>query len=172
MARRGRLSLKRNSLLCARSAASGFAQVPTGATRCRRGPRRVERALDVPPSECGRLSQLDSAGLIVSDTFAAECSQAQRVGVEPARCPRRAGYTHTLRSPWQVLVLLPLFFLLLFLHLLLLALFLVFLTALVSHRPAPCSPLWLVTASASQTRVSLGGMTGYFANHERVLCQN
>jgi hypothetical protein len=51
-----------------------------------------------------------------------------------------------------------LFFLLLFLHLLLLALFLVFLTTLVSHRPAPCSPLWLVTTSASQTPVSFGGM--------------
>jgi hypothetical protein len=35
-----------------------------------------------------------------------------------------------------------LFLLLLFLHLLFLALFLVFLTTLVSHRLTPCSPLW------------------------------
>jgi hypothetical protein len=45
--------------------------------------------------------------------------------------------------------------LLLFLHLLFLALFLVFLTTLVSHRLAPCSPLWLVTASALQHRSPL-----------------
>src|SRR6478672_2983267 len=61
-----------------------------------------------------------------------------------------------LRSPWQLLVLLPLCLLLLFLHLLLLGLFLVFLTTLVSHRLAPCSPLWLVAASASARRSRLG----------------
>ena len=38
-----------------------------------------------------------------------------------------------LRSPWAVLILLPLFLLFLFLHLLLLAFFLVFLATFVSH---------------------------------------
>jgi hypothetical protein len=43
------------------------------------------------------------------------------------------GASFLLRSPWAVLILLPLFLLFLFLHLLLLAFFLVFLAALVSH---------------------------------------
>ena len=56
--------------------------------RCRRGLRRVERALDVPPSGCRRLSQHESAGLIVSDAFAAEGSQHQKERAwRPARMP-------------------------------------------------------------------------------------
>ncbi len=55
---------------------------------------------------------------------------------ESDRCewaPDGCGTSFLLRSPWAVLILLPLFFLLLLLHLLLLAFFLVFLAAFVSH---------------------------------------
>jgi hypothetical protein len=49
------------------------------------------------------------------------------------RAPDGCGASFLLRSPWAVLILLPLFLLFLFLHLLLLAFFLVFLATLVSH---------------------------------------
>jgi hypothetical protein len=119
--------------------------------------RRVERALDVPPSGCRRRSQHgfcrpDCVGHVRSGGFAtSESACAAR-----HEWRRRAGYIHNLRSPWQVLVLLPLLLLLLFLHLLLLALFLVFLTTLVSHRSAPCSPLWLVAASLVRVSTRVG----------------
>ena len=47
--------------------------------------------------------------------------------------PDGCGARFLLRSPWAVLILLPLFLLFLFLHLLLLAFFLVFLATFVSH---------------------------------------
>src|SRR5260221_10517504 len=47
--------------------------------------------------------------------------------------PDGIGPSFLLRSPWAVLILLPLFLLLLLLHLLLLAFFLVLLATLVSH---------------------------------------
>src|SRR5712691_4659358 len=49
------------------------------------------------------------------------------------RAPDGCGASFLLRSPWAVLILLPLFLLFLFLHLLLLAFFLVFLATFVSH---------------------------------------
>jgi hypothetical protein len=107
-------------------------------------------AFGVPQTLATRICRPDCLGHVRSGGFA----QSESVW-RPARGPRRASNVHSLRSSWQLFVLLPLFLLLLFLHLLLLALFLVFLTTLVSHCLAPWSLLWLVTASALQGRSPL-----------------